>query len=195
MTTLIFKRNFCLNKKNYLYKVEQTAANEIQKTFGEVAKEDMNNHLDFLPKEGIVHKLEYDSSTRKPYSFEIMKRKQDNYGLPDVVSREKVAVSTGKFPYWVTLQGNGFETSYVKTEDAGRINAQNVSSSVKHRIYENKPIGYDKTFTSPEGDVLEYSYFPNSLNPCHTSVTESDVLSEETIIKKAGRLINRFKKM
>ena len=194
MTTLMFKRMFNFNGQNYLYKVEQTAPNEIQKVFGRISEGDAGFHLDFLPKSGLTHKINYDEFTHQPSSIEKMTKEVDEFGNVSVSATDSIHKSKGRFPYWVTLKGNKYETAYVKTEDVKRINSDDVSTRLTERDYEGRPVGYDRTYFNNQGDVLEYSYFPNLLDPRITNTKPiPDTLNEESILKKADRLINQLK--
>lgn len=196
MTTLLYKRMFNFGGQNYLYKMERTAPNTIQKVFGKVAEKDKNDRLDFLPKSGLTHKIEYDHFSKEPTSFEKMSKTLDDYGRYDVVETESVHKSKDKFPYWVTLKGNQFETAYVKTENVNSIKEEGIKSRVVERDYECHPIGYDRVYSNKDGDVLKYSYFPNLLDPrMDNHVAVRDTLDEDTILEKASRLINRLKKL
>ena len=194
MTTLLFKRMFNFSGKDYIYKIERTAPNEIQKVFGRVEASDKNNRLDFLPKTGLTHKLEYDHFSGRASGFEKMVKSMDDFGEPKVVETESVHTSNGKFPFWVTLKGNNFETAYVKSDDVKKINTPNIQTRLHERDYEGKPIGYDRTYSNNQGDILEYSYFPNLLDPRTNSLPPAkDTLDESSILEKADRLINRLK--
>lgn len=194
MTTLMFKRMFKFNGENYLYKKVQTAPNEIQTTFGQVAEKDKFNHLDFIPKTGITHKVIYDHFTHQPTSLEKMIKEVDDIGNINVTETESVHKSKGSYPYWVTLKGNKFETAYVKTDDVKKIELPDIETRMTERDYEGKPIGYDRTYYNGQGDVLEYSYFPNFLDPrANNTHPAKDNLDENIILKKAGRLIQQLK--
>lgn len=196
MTTLLMKRMFNFGGENYLYKMEKTAPNEIQKVFGRVAEKDKNDRLDFLPKTGITHKIEFDTFTGQPKSFEKMHKELDDFGHYDLSGTESVHKSNDKFPYWVTLKGNKFETAYVKAEDVNSIKTPNVKTRIVERDYENEPIGYDRIYSNQDGDVLEYSYFPNVLDPRMKNLHPvQDTLNEDNILEKAERLINRIKNL
>lgn len=196
MATLMFKRMFRFGGQDYLYKVEQIAPDQIQKAFGKVAESDRNNNLDFLPKTGITHKIGYDYHTNKPDSFEKMSRDINEIGLINLTETDSVHASKGKFPYWVTLKGNKFETAYVQAEDAKKINSSDIKTTENARVYENHIVGYDRIYSNKDGDVLEYSYFPNLFDPrLENTKPVQDTLTENTIISKASRLINRLKNL
>ena len=190
----MFKRMFNFNGKDYLYKVVLSAPNEVQKVFGHVTENDKGHHIDFLPKSGITHKITYDHFEHKPTSIEKMTREIDDLGNIYVTETESVHKSKDRFPYWVTLKGNKFETAYVKTDDVKKINSADIKTRLTERDYEGNPVGYDRTYYNSQGDVLEYSYFPNFLDPraANTQPAKDD-LNENIILKKADRLIQQLK--
>ena len=76
------------------------------------------------------------------------------------------------------------------------INSPEVTSRVEEGIFENKPVGYDRIYSNKDGDILEYSYFPNLLDPRMGNLYPvPDTLNEDNILEKADRLIKKLKNL